>query len=405
MKRVAVLTDLLGYDEAYSVAQGARNNVRMLTRAGYAPTLLMRRGRTARPRREDFAGARIVEVAENSEDVVRLIQRQFEQALAGAELVFTHDLIFQANLWEARVAYRRLAEKRPGLRWLHWVHSLGQHYSIEQTGLFAAELEGPPPNAKIVALTPDTAEMTARRARCEFSDVVVVPHPIDFCEGFHPVAQAIVDRAGLMEADAVAVYPCRLDRGKRPHVLVEIFAALRETGLDARLVVADFHSTDGDKAAYRREMMERAEDLGVPVFFVSEMGQPAEQYGATVHYKKALDRHLVYSIPRKAVADLMALADVLVQPSVSESYSRIVAEAAWARCLLVLNADLPAFRQWSDLALMFSFSDFEPKEVAGAIADRLENNAELHFHARMRKERSLEAVWEKCLRSVVEGDW
>src|SRR3989304_9276339 len=54
--------------------------------------------------------------------------------------------------------------------------------------------------------------------------------------------------------------------------------------------------------------------------------------------------------------DLMEYSDVFIHPSRSESDPLTVPEAAWKRCGLVLNFDLPVFRQWDGRALLYKFS-------------------------------------------------
>jgi len=201
-----------------------------------------------------------------------------------------------------------------------------------------------------------------------------------------------------MRADVIAVYPCRLDRGKQPHVVAEIFEQLRAMDYDARVVVCDFHSTDGDKVKYRDEMM--------------------QQYADFVHFTSQLDgetggiRHS-YLIPHRVVMELLELGDVLVHPSVSEADSLVLAEAMWKRCGLVLNFDLPRFREFDGQAVFGKFSSYIDvntgmpggtqtsygnraeymRALAGAVAYQMTNNPTLALHARMRKERSLYGAW------------
>ena len=122
--------------------------------------------------------------------------------------------------------------------------------------------------------------------------------------------------------------------------------------------------------------------------------------------------------------DLFDFADVMVHPSQSESDPLVLPEAAWARCGLVLNFDLPMFRLWQNRALLYKFSsnvdvatgmpgDTTTKygdrqaymrHVAGGIAYMMGNDPVLLNHARMRKERSLKAVWQKHLWPAIEAN-
>jgi glycosyltransferase involved in cell wall biosynthesis len=423
VKRVCVLTDFLNYDPGYSLCHVVRNQVKMLVRNGYKPRLIVRKGFQDK-HKADYPGAEVVAVdpgetgdnrvtvtTDSPADIERL-HDQLRIALDGHDVCLTHDLIYQPNMWKHHVAARRLALERPELRWLHWVHSATDLGAARKTRQFRQELRGPFPHSRLVAMHPEEVQRKGNLFGYEQDQIVVIPNPIDLTAGFDPLALAVVDELDLMTADVVAVYPCRLDRGKQPHIIIEVFAQLRDLGYDARVVIVDFHSTAGDKATYRDEMKAQAEKSGVPVLFTSDVegGWGGAPYS--------------YCVPNRAVRDLFAVADVLVHPSMSECDPLILPEAAWARCALVLNFDLPVFRQYDGRALLYKFSsaidvhtgmpgntnvkygsrEEYMREVAGGIAYLMENNPVLYLHAKMRKERSLEGAWHK-LWAAIEGQW
>lgn len=343
-------------------------------------------------------GSNTVEVTDQSGAEIEHLTKQLLDALIGVGVVLTHDLIYQPNQWKYHVAARRVAKERPDIKWLHWVHSATDMGVREQTGPYQRELVGPFPNSKLVVMHQE--ERMRKLAAFGYlpHQSVIIPNPLDITEGYDPIARRIIEDNGLCYADVVLFYPCRLDRGKQPHILVEIAEGLISLGLDARVIIADFHSTAGDKAVYRAEMREQAAMAGVPLVFTSDYAE--------------------YAMPHQAVMDLFDFADVLVHPSKSESDPLILQEAMWKRCGLVLNFDLPLFRTLSDgMAHLFKFSscvdvatgmigetntDYTDRKsymkmIAGVVAYEIQNDPHLLNHARVRKERSLEAVWEQRL--------
>jgi hypothetical protein len=118
----------------------------------------------------------------------------------------------------------------------------------------------------------------------------------------------------------------------------------------------------------------------------------------------------------------MDYADIFIHPSRSESDPLTVPEAMWKRCGLMLNFDLPVFRQWDGKALFGKFSsnidvltgqpgetnteyssrEMYMYEMAGKVAYILRNNPILANHVEIRKTRSLEAHWQK-LWAAIEG--
>ena len=419
MKTVAILTDFVSHDPAYSLCGVVDNQIKMLARNGYQPRLLVRTGfsrngayRDADIREYDPGeiGNNIVNVTAKSEGEIDSLVDQFRARLDGVDVILTHDLLYQANMWKQHVAARRFTASSD-VRWLHWVHSSTDLGTTAKTGRFREELTGKFPKSHLVAMHREEMKRKGGQFGYEIDEIVEIPNPIDVTELFHPVARRMVEVGDLWKADVIAVYPARLDRGKQPEVLVEIFRELVGRGWDARLIIVDFHSTGGDKADYRKELIAFADKPPkVPFFFTS-----IECSG--------LDKDYGYHVPHEAVMDLMEYSDVFIHPSRSESDPLTVPEAAWKRCGLVLNFDLPVFRQWDGRALLYKFSsnidtqtgmpgETETKygdrreymdSVAGGIAYLMQNNFILANHAKIRKERSLEAVWANHLWPAIEG--
>jgi len=422
MNRVCVLSDFSNYDPAYSLCRVVQSQITMLACGGYKPRLLVRKGFQYDRHAADYEGAEIVELdpGEIGGNVVNLTDKTGEEigrlsaqmlgALKDFDVVMSHDMIYQPNMFKYEIAGRRVAAVRPDLKWLHWVHSATKMGVHNKMGQFKKEVQGQFPNSRLVAMHTEEVMRKGALFGYELDEIVIIPNAIDFCESFDPAAKQMVARADLMKADVIAFYPCRLDRGKQPHIIIEIFAELCKMGFNARVVIADFHSIAGDKLTYRDEMKKQADDLDVPVFFTSDM--EGRWDGAPYNY----------CIPHKAVLDLMEVADVIVHPSVSECDPLILPEAMWKRCGLVLNFDLPVFRQYDGKALLYKFSsaidvntgmpgsttttyanrqDYM-KHVAAGIAYQMEHNPVLRLHAEARKTRSLEGVWP-TLWAAIEG--
>jgi glycosyltransferase involved in cell wall biosynthesis len=404
MKRVAILTDFTGYDPGYSLCGVVVNQCKILKRLGYSPTLFVRRefdieqaghyGVNIQPLDPGQTGSNTVEIGPETEGEISNLYRQMAQHLPKFEVILSHDLIFQPNLFKYQVAARRLAKELTQLKWLHWVHSGTSMNITRRAGPYRGEISGKFPNSRIVAFHAEEVSRKASAYGYERDEVVITPNPIDFTEDYHPLAKEVISRARLWDLDAIIIYPCRLDRGKQPHIVIEIVDKLIEMGVRAKAVIVDFHSTGGDKAAYRETMR------GPNVFFTSEI-EP-------------------YAMPHKAVMDLIEFADVLVHPSMSETDSLVTLEAAWKRCGLVLNYDLPRFREFEAYATMGKFSSNVDvatglagetrtqygsrgeymKGLAGAVLYQLQNNPVLAMRIKVRKERNLEAVGRRLWAAI-----
>jgi len=431
MKQVAIITNFHNYDPGHSLCRIVANQIKMLVAAGYEPRVIVRDDFydehyeypdgvdwwpvVPGPQAElnERATSHEVIITETSGAELDALTDQLRAALDDRDVVLTHDLIYHSTYWKYHVACRRLALERPDLRWIHWVHSATPLAPKHKLGPFRRELDGnfgKFPNSRIVAFHEEEVERKGRQFNYDPGEVVIVPNPTDFTADFEDVAKLAVDGfgrwPGLWDADAVGIYPCRLDRGKQPHILLEVFAQLRRCGWDARVVIVDFHSTAGDKVDYRDEMKHWAWERDLPVLFTSDLPDAG------------------YVIPHKAVMDLLEFADVLVHPSRSECDPLVIPEAAWKRCGLVLNFDLSPLHQYagraqfgkfgSNVNLLTgmagqTFTEYEDREgymtgVAMGIAYQLQNDRVLALHREIRKRRSLRAVWRR-LEPLIEGEW
>jgi glycosyltransferase involved in cell wall biosynthesis len=228
---------------------------------------------------------------------------------------------------------------------------------------------------------------------------VVIPSPVDFtgrCRN-REFIDKIVSECNFMQSDINIIYPARLDRGKQPHYIIEIASQMVRNGYKPSVLIIDFHSTDGDKVKYREDIINMAESAGVNLHFTSQ-----------------LIPDYAYSIPHESVSKIMSWGDVFVNPSISETDSLVTIEAAWQRMALILNFDLPRFREfdfYADFGKFGSVIDVNTGEmgytnvdykdrssymnmIAGKIMGTIESNPVLALRIKIRKERSLEGAWK-----------
>ena len=202
----------------------------------------------------------------------------------------------------------------------------------------------PFPNSTIVYPNSYDIPRVAKAFETEEKEIKHVPHATDYPTfmKFDDITKKLVEKEKLLEADIICVYPLRLDRGKQPHINIEIMAEIKNMGFSIRMIFVDFHSTGGDKIEYREEMKKKAEELGLKddVIFTSEF-----------------DESLNLESPRTLVADLFKLSNVFILPSMSETYSLIAQEALLSGNVMVLNHDFPAMRSiYGDNAIYRKFS-------------------------------------------------
>ena len=398
----------------------------MLKNAGYEPVVIVTESFEA-PEDSIFNEAileRIPNVSvsiEAKQDIsfetdIEFLRSTLSGILKDIDVVLTHDLIFLPDYVKHRLACMQIAEEMPNIKWLHWVHSATSPGSlIEERRNFEdkyKELLGKKfPNSFLVY--PNSADIprVARNFGYEEDEVFVVPHSTDYLDynKFEPITRRLVTEKGLLSRDVIIVYPLRMDRGKQPHVLVDIAYALKGVGLTVAVIYADFQSTGGDKVDYREEIKGKAEDLNIleDIIFMSEFDLEAQMDSS-----------------RQVVSDLFELSNFFILPSMSETYSLVAQEAMLKGNFCILNHDFPPMRSiYQDKAIYKQFSGnvgfdgmdgnittthSNPEgyyhDIAMYIKYVLENNKVVKGRTWVRKERNPDVVFQNHIEPLLYVD-
>ena len=250
--------------------------------------------------------------------------------MASADRVVLHNVATMGLNLPLVAALHDLAPGLPAGRLVVWVHDLAA-LPADASAMSDDDprrlLAIPLPGARYVAVSEERRLATAAALGLAPAAITVVPNGVDIAGVLRlsPTARTLVERLGLASADPLLVLPARLVRRKRIELAIEAAAVLRDRGHDARLVVtggADPHDPDG--AAYLEELRALVAAAGSrDVLLADEIGRSADD---------------------RLVADLYALADVLVLPSASEGFGLPMLEAAVAR-LPIVCTDLPVLRE------------------------------------------------------------
>lgn len=346
-KRIAILTNFGDYQEAYSLTRVVRDQIRMLLKHGYKPIVTVNesfvpQGLFAHADVEIFRLPNIPVSNDIEKDItfdqdVNQLAQRLEQLVALADVILTHDVVYQPAALKHNFAARKVAKNHPNVRWLHWIHSATPPVTLGRlVGVFGDEytnlIRTPFPNSKYIYFNDFSVPSVAVNFGVDQEDVRVVHHPTDIINffGISPAVEKLIDDKQLFSADAICIYPIRLDRGKQVEKVIKTMAMLKTADLSVRIIVVDFHSTGGDKVTYRDELKQIGIDYGLNS---QELTFTSEENPDWKH-----------EIPYAHVRDLFLLMNVFIMPSVSESYSLITQEAGLLKSVVVLNYDFPPFR-------------------------------------------------------------
>lgn len=427
MKKLAILTDFVGYLESYSIAQIVRQQMRMLKQNGYKFRFIQRTTDIAewekytddicvipdyicgnRGETEDI----LKRTGKSWAELVKETYDALELHLKDMDIVITHDLIYQScdNIQDEAAAL--YAKNHPNVLWLHWVHSASNPAGLNKQ-------VGKNVYANSFVIYPNQRDIFKVVANLKVppEKVKVVPHAMDYVDFFdmHPITEKIIESTGIMEADVVCCYPLRLDRGKQPEFCIKIMNQIRDHfKRKIQLVFVDFQSTGGDKVNYREELIAMAASYGWQddeLIFMSQFHPDC-----------------FMQTPKKVIRDLFLLSNVYIHPSKSETYSLTTQEARACKNMLVLNFDFPAMRaMYGEDPIYRKFSsntcivednpnpntatqtgyvrgvDNYCMEIAGRILYYLDKQAVVKMSDETRKNKNLQTVFKRHIEPLLFG--
>lgn len=431
-KKIAIFTNFSTADPAYSLNRVVQDQIKMLLLNGYEDIrVVVSESFEPIEMYNEVTLVRIPNVPCHNEikkdpsfdQDVDAIYSALKTGLKDVDVVLTHDIIYQPAALKHNFAARKYASEQPQTRWLHWIHSATSPYTLGNLiGLFEDAyidlVRKEFPNSFYVFFNHYSIPRVANNFGIAEEQVKIVHHPLDV-HGFWGISQPVAqfaDSKKLLDADAVCVYPCRLDRGKQvQHVLKTTAMMKKNFNMSVRLIVVDFHSTGGDKVVYRDELKAMGIDYGLNAMELSFTSEFSQEWAAQV--------------PHEYVRQLMMYSNWFMMPSVSESYSLVTQEAASLGKVVVLNADFPPFRDIfgpnaiyrkysSNIDMMngmdgntmtqYGPADASPeerkrhednyhKDTAGMVVYRLRNYDNLALQRKILKERNLDAVFKQQL--------
>lgn len=351
-KEVGILTNFTSHDNAYSLCNVVEDQIKMLLMAEIKPVVFVQEsGWWKNPdniKDLPYAQAEIVmipgvachnevKIDETFQDDVDKLAEAIEARAKDLDVILTHDVIYQPAAMKHNVAARKVASKYPNIKWLHWIHSATSPYTLTQQlkifqDAYIDNITQKFPNSKYVFFNHMSIKRIAHNFKIDESDVAIVHHPTDVYEmmRFTPIMREFSDKHNLLDVDYIALYPARLDRGKQVEYMIKTVASLKKLNNSVRAIVADFHSTGGDKVTYRENLKQIGKEWGLldnELIFTSEF---IPEWKARV--------------PRDIVGMLFQLSNVFVMPCVSESYSLVAQEAALLGNIIVANEDFIPFR-------------------------------------------------------------
>jgi glycosyltransferase involved in cell wall biosynthesis len=307
------------------------------------------------------------------------IERALRPLVARADRVVVHNALTLHKNHALAAAVERLASGRPRT-FLAWTHDLGwtdaQYAGELHEGEPWERFRRPIRNVRYVAVSAERRDEACRLLGLRRKDMSVVVNGVDVPAilGLSSAGARLAERLGLYDADPLLLLPARLTRRKRIEAAIAAAAALRAGGAEAGLVITG--APGAHNVGNRRYLAElREQAAGV----------------AGVHLLYALGVRPSYRV----VADLYALADVLVLPTGNEGFGIPLIEAGLHR-LPIVCTDLPALRELAGDDATYLAADADGAAIARAIVRRLRDDPEARLRSRAKRH-----AWPRVLRERV----
>jgi len=397
--KIAILTNFMDFNSGYSLTGIVVDHYNLLKKYGHDVRLVVnsKYNEAKNPELETFPGLLFMHLTDYQNDQLEEIHAKLipetvelmKKAItwpdgSTADFVLTHDLVFQGWFLPYLHAIREVNPQVPGVKWLHWVHSVptGRKPYWKIIGK----------NHKLIYPNMTDALRCAEEFRGTLDDVRVIHHIKDirvfgnFCD----LTCRMIDQWNLLDADIMQTYPMSSDRfnAKGLQHVIKIFENFKAKGKEVRLVVCNQW---GNVDRYRKQCkaVQAASNLSEKeLFFTTQFDLFNDPRDGNKEKGK-----WELGVPARVVKELQTISNLFIFPTREETFGLVLPEAAiMGGQFLVLNESLAMMREVSGLnALFFGFGSFcinheikEPKEYYNTLANIIigKMNQELAIRAK-----------------------
>ena len=348
----------------------------------------------------------------NYDRQVARVEYMLEDELVRYDTIITHDIMFQTWFLVHNQAVRNIARRNPELRWVHWCHSGPTRWDEKAIkGIHMRRFTGMK-DSVWVSPNESMAAGFAKMYDISRKQVKVCYHVVDPFKVFkitHDWSRQLIEKHSLFDCDILDVWATRVDHpdAKGMYLALNIMAKLNKL-CDAKILFLNSWS-DAPSAKRNigqlRSFAERKQLPSENLIFSSEMGSEWEK-----------------GVEPEVVSDMLSIANLFIFPSLSETFSFSLAEAALHKNMLVLNENLAVMKE-----LAGDRADYlaAPAEWGGVRTDVTYDSgvdgycmgraeelwAQLQEYKPLMQARHVlrtfrdEWVWENQLRPIIEGEW
>jgi glycosyltransferase involved in cell wall biosynthesis len=345
-------------------------HTRLFLQHGHRVTVLYQQGGEEVP-----AGARGVRLPRDEPVGTQAVA--LRAGLAGAEVVFVHNVMTMPFHQGLSLALEQMAAEMTSTRFVAWIHDVAAcNPDLAPAPDWASR---PHPGFIYVAVS----ELRRRQWReTSGAESRVVPNGLDPARvlGLAENLAAFAETHRLLDGRILLLHPTRLLRRKNVECSLRVAAELNRSGTPATLLItgaADPHNP-------------------VSAEYAAWLEAEKHRLGAEAHF---LANH--FSIDDPELAALYRLADALIFPSRQEGFGLPVLEAGLHR-LPVFGSDIEAFAEWPEQAMHRFRLDEPPAQIAARVAATLETDPRRRWRRQVLTQFAWPVVFERHLAPLLE---
>lgn len=268
-------------------------------------------------------------IPEHFMEQVSFIQTHMEKALEDIDLCMLHDIHYHIHHAIHHLALRQALEHFPKLPIIAFTHSL-PYFRPAIIPSSSKLLFTPLPHTLYVYPTCSGLSALALQYHIPEAHCYKVYHPIVTLH--HPIVKKIHTVLNLFTPTFLIIYPARLCPEKKQDKIIALAGALKlVSGKKVSIVFCDaiLDSPPEAISTYKQLLSQTAVEYG--------LGSKDFLFTSSLGYTNG--------IPHEAITELFGLSNLFICPSISESFSLTVLEAASQGNFIVYNQNVPALKE------------------------------------------------------------
>ncbi|MBN1438251.1 MAG: glycosyltransferase family 4 protein [Anaerolineales bacterium] len=327
------------------------------------------------------------------------LQRRIREALfphlEWADVVILHNVMHLHLNLPLTAALHEWLDRRPRKRAISWCHDLSRYIrpsrkSPPKEGFPWSLLKKKRSQVAYAAVSGARRDLLAKTFRCPPESIRIIPNGVDpeTLLGLSETGRRIAGRIRWASADLILFMPVRITRAKNIEFALRLTAAVRDAGVEARLVVSgppDPHAADIRTYVGQIKDLRKNLNLDRAAYFLFEELPPKPD-------SPGLDDGVM--------GELYRLCDLMLMPSLREGFGMPVLEAGLAG-RAVFASRMPAMENIDPELVHVLDPGGTPEEAARRILDWMAADKEFRLRRSIRRELTWEAVYCRSIRELV----